>query len=131
MELHLKIIGILLIILSFVHIGFPKYFDWKNDLKNLSLINRQMMQVHTFFIAFAVFLIGLLCITSSEDLVNTEFGRRISLGIGLFWAVRLLIQFFGYSFELWKNKRFETLMHIVFSLLWLYMTVIFTLIYFL
>ena len=131
MELHLKIIGILLIILSFVHIGFPKYFDWKNDLKNLSLINRQMMQVHTFFIAFAVFLIGLLCITSSEDLVNSNFGRRISLGIGLFWAVRLLIQFFGYSFELWKNKRFETLMHIVFSLLWLYMTVIFTLIYFL
>ena len=131
MELHLKIIGILLIILSFVHIGFPKYFDWKNDLKNLSLINRQMMQVHTFFIAFAVFLIGVLCVSSSEDLINTEFGRRISLGIGLFWAVRLLIQFFGYSFELWKNKKFETLMHIVFSILWLYMTVIFTSTYFL
>ena len=131
MELHLKIIGILMIILSIVHIGFPRYFDWKNDLKNLSLINRQMMQVHTFFIAFVVLLIGILCISSSDDLVNTEFGRRISLGIGLFWGVRLLIQFFGYSFELWKNKPFETLMHIVFSILWFYMTMVFVLIYFL
>ena len=120
-----------MIILSIVHIGFPRYFDWKNDLKNLSLINRQMMQVHTFFIAFVVLLIGILCISSSDDLVNTEFGRRISLGIGLFWGVRLLIQFFGYSFELWKNKPFETLMHIVFSILWFYMTVVFVLIYFL
>lgn len=131
MELHLKIIGILMIILSIVHIGFPRYFDWKNDLKNLSLINRQMMQVHTFFIAFVVLLIGILCISSSDDLVNTEFGRRISLGIGLFWGVRLLIQFFGYSFKLWKNKPFETVMHIVFSILWFYMTVVFVVIYFL
>ena len=38
MELQLKIIGILLISLSFVHVLFPKYFNWKNELKSLSLI---------------------------------------------------------------------------------------------
>jgi len=57
MELHLKIIGSLLMVLSAAHAYFPRYFDWKSNLAPLSLINRQMMQVHTFFIALVVFMI--------------------------------------------------------------------------
>jgi hypothetical protein len=125
MEIHFKIIGILLIGLSAMHLLFPKYFNWTDDLKSLSLINRQIMYVHTFFIGFVVFLMGLLCLTSSDHLINTEFGKRITLGLGVFWASRLIIQFFGYSSKLWKGKKFETTVHILFSLLWTYLSVIF------
>ena len=51
MEIHVKVAGFILIMLALVHVIFPRYFDWKNDLSTLSLINRQMMYVHTFFIA--------------------------------------------------------------------------------
>jgi hypothetical protein len=34
-----------------------------------------LMYVHTFFIAFVVFLMGLLCMTSSADLLNTALGK--------------------------------------------------------
>lgn len=129
MELHLNIIGILLIALALIHTIFPKYFNWKQELASLSLINRQVMQVHTFFIAFAVLLMGLLCLFSAEDLTATPFGRKIALGFGVFWFFRLMIQFFGYSSELWKGKTFETIVHIVFSILWIYLTTIFSLIY--
>lgn len=129
MELHLKIIGVLLIVLSLIHIVFPKYFNWKRDLESLSLINRQMMHVHTFFIALVVFLMGVLCLTSSTELVQTDFGRRISLGLGIFWGIRLIIQFFVYSPKLWKGKTFETIMHLLFSILWVYLTFIFLKIY--
>lgn len=125
MEIHYKIIGILLIALAFVHIVFPKYFNWKQELKSLSLINRQMMTVHTFFIAFTVFLMGLLCLTSSSELIQTNLGKKISLGLGTFWTVRLFIQFFGYSSDLWKGKTFETITHIVFALFWTYLSSIF------
>ena len=125
MELQLKIIGVLLIVLALVHIIFPKYFNWETELKSLSLINRQMMQVHTFFIALTVLLMGLLCLTSSSEIVQTNFGKQISLGLGIFWGIRLLIQFFGYSAELWKGKKLETTMHILFSILWTYLTIIF------
>ena len=114
MQTHLKIIGILLIALGLTHIFFPKYFNWDKELKSLSLINRQMMTVHTFFIALTVFLMGLLCFTSSTELIETTLGKKISLGLGIFWSVRLFIQFFGYSKELWKGKTFETAMHIIF-----------------
>lgn len=125
MEIHFKIIGTLLLGLSGVHLLFPKYFDWTNDLKLLSLINRQMMYVHTFFIGLVVFLMGLLCLTSSNDLINTTLGRKITLALGIFWACRLIIQFFGYSSKLWSGKKFETTIHILFSILWTYLSVVF------
>lgn len=125
MEVHLKIIGVLLIALASIHIFFPKYFNWKEELKPLTLINRQMMTVHTFFIAFVVFLIGLLCLTSATDLTQTKLGKTISLGLGVFWVTRLIFQLFVYSTKLWKGKTFETIIHIAFTILWIYLTSVF------
>lgn len=125
MDIHFKIIGSLLIVLALLHFSFPKYFNWKQELSSLSIMNRQIMYVHSFFIAFVVFLVGLLCLTSSSELISTTLGKRISLGIGIFWAARLIIQFFGYSSKIWKGKLFETTVHIIFSLFWAYLTTIF------
>jgi len=129
MELHLKIIGILLIILAVIHVIFPKYLNWKEDLKPLSIINRQLMYVHSFFIALVILLLGVLCLSSANELIDTILGKRISLGLGIFWTTRLIIQFFGYSSKLWKGKTFETSVHVISSIFWTYLSVIFTLIY--
>ncbi len=129
MELQLKFIGITLTILAIIHVIFPKYFNWQTELQSLSLINRQIMYVHTFFIALTVLLIGVLCWTSADELVTTKLGKHISLGLGIFWGMRLFIQFFGYSSKLWKGKIFETIIHIVFSIFWLYLTVTFFSVY--
>lgn len=130
MHLHLNIAGLLLIVLALIHIGFPERFNWNKELASLSLINRQMMVTHTFFIALTVFLMGLLCLTSSNELIETSLGKRIALGFGVFWGIRLFIQFFGYSSELWKGKTFETIMHVLFSLFWAYLSMLFLIIYF-
>jgi hypothetical protein len=128
MQLQLELIGGLLVVLALSHIGFAWYFDWRREFAVVSLINRQMMYVHTFFIAFAVLLMGVLCLTSAAELVGSVLGRRVALGIGLFWLARLLIQFFGYSASLWRGKRFETTIHILFAGLWTYLSVVFLLI---
>ncbi|UPT66332.1 MAG: hypothetical protein M0D57_17945 [Sphingobacteriales bacterium JAD_PAG50586_3] len=125
MELHLKVIAALLCLLSLIHIGFPRRFNWGEELKPLSLINKQMMEVHTFFVALTVMLIGLLCWFYANELVNNPFGRVIATGLSIFWGIRLLFQFFVYSPKLWRGKRFETIMHIIFSLLWIYLTIVF------
>ena len=130
MQLHFHIIGFSLIILALVHAIFPKYFKWKEDLKSLSLINKQMMTIHTFFIALIVFLMGLLCLTTAGELSDTKLGKTISLGLGFFWLFRLFIQFFGYSSKLWKGKFFETIVHFVFSGFWIYINAVFWINYF-
>jgi hypothetical protein len=130
MELHLKTIGCLLIGLAIIHIVFPKYFNWKEELKPLSLMNQQMMVIHTFFVALVVFLMGILCLTSASEIIETHLGNKIALGFGVFWTIRLVLQFFGYSSQLWKGKTFETIVHIVFSIFWLYLSGVFWMVFF-
>lgn len=125
---QLKLIGFLLVILALLHVAFARYFNWREDFAPVSLINRQMMYVHTFFVAFTVLLMGLLCLTSAPELVGTPLGRRLALGCGIFWLARLLVQFFGYSAQLWRGKRFETFVHVVFTMLWTYLSAVFLLV---
>lgn len=117
-------------LLALLHVIFPRYFKWKHELNLVSQINRQMMYVHTFFIALMVFLIGLLCLTSATEMATTMFGKRVSLGLGIFWTTRLFFQFFGYSSLLWKGKKFETTIHVLFSILWIYLSAVFILNFF-
>lgn len=115
--------------LALFHVVFPRYFNWKDELNLVSHINRQMMYVHAFFIAFIVFLMGLLCLTSATELTTTNLGKRISLGLGIFWTTRLFVQLFVYSQLLWKGKKLETTVHILFAILWTYLSAEFILIY--
>lgn len=114
-----------MILLSMIHVVFPRYFKWKEELASLSLINRQLMYVHTFFVALTVLLMGLGCLFMAEGLVSNPIGRSFSAGLAVFWGIRLLFQFFVYSPRLWKGKPFETFIHILFSLVWLYFTFLF------
>lgn len=119
----------ILVLLSLLHLFFPHYFQWKKELQLLSLINRQMMYVHTFFVALVVFLMGIFCICCTDDILHTRLGKQISLGLFLFWATRLVFQFFVYSPRLWKGKRLETFIHVLFSLFWTYFSAVFGLVY--
>jgi hypothetical protein len=121
----INIAGILLILLSLLHVIFPQYFKWKQELSTLSFMNREMMYVHSFFIALTVMMMGILCVTSANEMLTTPFGKRISLALAIFWTIRLVIQFFGYSQEIWKGKRFETFVHVFFSMLWIYLAGVF------
>ncbi len=117
--------GLILVVLALLHAGFPRYFRWDEEATRLSLINRQLLYIHTFFIALTVLLMGLLCLGSARELAGTALGARISLLLALFWACRAIIQFCGFSPRLWRGKRFETFMHVGFSGFWIYLTLLF------
>jgi hypothetical protein len=129
MDIHLKVVGSLLILLSLMHIIIPKFFKWDQEVTTLTLITRQILYVHTFFIAFILMLMGLLCIGYSNELLRNPLGKILSLGLSCFWLTRLFFQFFVYSPKLWRGKRFETTMHVVFSLAWVYFTGVFLISY--
>jgi len=112
-----------------IHFIFPRYFNWGKELSSLSLINKQLMYVHTFFIALVVLLMGVFCISSAEDIIYTKLGRQLSLGLFIFWSTRLVFQFYVYSPKLWRGKLFESTVHVFFSLLWIYFSAVFLLIH--
>lgn len=121
----LRIEGVILIMLALIHIPFPRYFKWREETESCSLLTRQILHIHCFFIALGVLMMGVLCATSAPDLVGTSFGRKICALLAIFWFCRLIVQFFGYSPELWRGKRFETSMHVLFGALWIALTATF------
>ncbi|CAN5883976.1 hypothetical protein BH11BAC7_BH11BAC7_06900 [soil metagenome] len=125
MHLQFQVTGFVFMLLAIFHFWFPKRFEWKKECENMSLLNRQMMYVHTFFLALTVFLMGVLCLTCADELIGSPLGRKVTLGFGIFWLARLYVQFFVYSPDLWKGKKFETRIHILFSLLWVYFSFLF------
>lgn len=130
LTIHLRFIGALLVVLALVHVDFPRRFRWHTELKPLSLINRQMIQVHTFFIALVVCLNGLLLLFYADNLLQpSRLARAIAGGLLIFWGLRFVFQLFVYDSKLWRGKRFETIMHLVFTLFWTYSLTVYVLVF--
>ncbi len=119
--LHLKIVGALLITLGVAHSTFGRYFKWKHELAQLSLLTRQMFVVHTFFIALLVIMIGVCSVFFTDALVaHGTLSRVVLSGFVIFWLSRLVCQFLVYDPAIWRGRRFYTVMHVVFSIFWAY-----------
>jgi hypothetical protein len=126
LELHLRIAGALLILLATAHVFFPKQLGWKKDLAKLTLLNRQIFLVHVSFIVLILLLFGTLALVFAADLVApSRLAAAVLGGLTLFWGLRLITQQFIYDRSLWLGNRRNTVLHVLASLLWCYLTVVF------
>ena len=118
---HLKVVGALLVTLALANTQLDRYFKWKTELAQVSLLTRQIFQVHGFFIALVVGMMGVCSLFYTDALLGSGALSRIVLaGLVVFWLARLAIQFFVYDPAIWRGRRFYTAMHVVFSILWIY-----------
>src|SRR3982751_2547981 len=112
----LRVCGSFLLGLFVLNFFVPKQFKWAEELPRLSLLNRRIMQVHAIFIALILLMMGLLLVTLPRELLSPQpLSRAVTGGLAVFWAVRLWMQWFLYDAELWRGKKFETFMHVAFS----------------
>ncbi len=126
LELHLRIAGALLLLLASAHLLFPKELGWKEDLAKLTLLNRQIFLVHVGFIMLILALFGALALGFTADLVApSRLAKAVLGGLTLFWGLRLVTQQFVYDRRLWQGSRRNTILHILASLLWIYLTAVF------
>ena len=125
---HLRIVGVLMALLVIVNLLVPGHLRWREELARLSLVNRQIVQVHSIFIVLVLALLSALLLTSAEALLEpTALSRAVLIGLTLFWTLRMLMQWFFYSSEIWRADRFRTLVHYVFSGIWVYVALVFAL----
>lgn len=126
MEGVLRLTGMSLIALALAHVAFAKRLGWKDDFANVSLVNRQIFYVHCLFLCLTLILMGLLCLVWPETLLHASpLGRIVAGGLCLFWLCRLLAQWLVYDSRLWRGKRFETWVHVIFTGVWTYYTALF------
>ena len=122
---HLRAVGVLMAMLVVVNFFVPGRFNWRDELSRVSLINRQIFIAHTVFIMLVVALTSALLLTSAESLLAPgPINRAVLLGLTIFWGLRMLMQWFFYSPQVWRGNRLHTVMHGVFSLGWIYVTAV-------
>ena len=123
LTVHLLVVGLLLMVLGLSHVFFNRYFGWDVELTRVSLFTRRVFFVHTFFIAMTVTMMGAFCAVYAGVLVEPQvLSRAILAGMVVFWGSRLVAQFTAYESAIWRGDRFRTLMHVAFSILWVYVT---------
>jgi hypothetical protein len=126
LELHLRIAGVLLLLLAAMHPLLPKQLGWKDDLAKLQLLNRQIFLVHVGFIVLILVLFGVLALFFAEDLMApSRLAAAVLAGLTIFWGLRFFTQQLIYDRSLWLGHRRHTAVHILASLLWTYLTVVF------
>lgn len=126
LDLHLRLAGASLILLALAHAFFPRRFDWKRDLAQLTLLNRQIFLVHSFFIALMLVFFGMLSFVLAGNLESpTPLSRALLAGFCLFWATRLCVQLFVYDRQLWRGNAFNTTMHVLVTVFWTYLAAVY------
>lgn len=125
-ELHLRVAGVLLLALIPLNLYVPRRFDWRRELASLSLLNRQIFQVHAAFLCIVLAMFAALALMYTRPLLApTPLARAVLAGMAIFWFLRLLTQWLVYDWSLWRGRRFETIVHLVFTGLWGYLTATF------
>jgi hypothetical protein len=124
--LQLRTAGVLLALLAVLNVFVPRRFRWREEMARLSLLNRQIFQVHAIFLVLTLALFSALLLTTGAALLErTPLARAVLAGLTIFWAMRMLVQWFYYSPATWRGHRFNTVMHVLFSGLWIYLTGVF------
>jgi hypothetical protein len=75
------------------HGFFWRLFDWKNDLRKLSLANRAIMQIANLRLIYFFLMVAFICFFFSGELSDSRLGQVFLLGLSLFWLGRLVEQF--------------------------------------
>ncbi len=124
--IHLRVVGVVMAALVLVNLFVPRRFHWHEELARLSLLNRQIFQAHSVFLVLTLALFSALLLSSAAALLEpTRLSRAVLAGLTIFWGLRMLMQWFFYSPRIWRGHRFHTVMHIVFSATWIYVTAVF------
>lgn len=89
--------GIFNLTFAIFHLFFWKLFDWRNDLKSLSSINQNVMQILNLCLTFVFLVFAYISLFHTDELLSTALGTTLLALIAIFWFLRALeqIYFFG------------------------------------
>ena len=104
----------------------PKVLEWKGSLEKLDGLFRQLVWVHGAFIVLVIIGFGLLSVVLAGDLAaGTPLARGICLFISLFWAARLVVQFFVFDAKPYLKTTLLKVGYHGLTVVFIYITVIF------
>ncbi len=106
MELLIKIGGIYNIILVIFHLLFWRIFNWKEDLRSLSVLNRAIMQVVNLSLTFVFVIFSYISLAHTKELISTSLGNSLLSLMAIFWLARSIEQVIFFKLKHWGSVAF-------------------------
>lgn len=75
------------------HLFFWKLFRWKEDLRSLSFINRNVMQILNLRLMWIFLVFAYVSFFHADELLKTALGKAFLISMALFWLMRAIEQF--------------------------------------
>lgn len=122
---HLRISGGLFVILGFAHVGFGKRLNWREDLAKLSVVNRQIFVLHSFYIALLLVMLGSLLLFLTDALLQPSPLSKALLGaMTLLWTIRFGVQWLFFERSIWEGHAANRRIHYLLMLFWAYVALV-------
>lgn len=93
----LLIAGSLTVLTAVLHIGVPLMRGWYRELKMLSTGARRTIIDRNSFLILLMLITAYLCFALPNDMVYSQTGRALLLMLGIFWIIRGLWRWFGFT----------------------------------
>ena len=115
MEIALSIAAAAQLAIAVLNLFLVRIMKWEEPVVRMPQLVREVFHVHAWFITITLVIFGVVTIRFAGELAagTNELGRWLAAGIGIFWFIRWVMQFFFYSSSHWRGKRAETAVHIV------------------
>lgn len=90
-----------------------RLMNWRRDLEAMPLLLREVFRIHVYFISITLAIFGVLTWQFAGEIATAAHPLCIWLaaGIGVFWAIRSVMQWSHYSAVHWRGDRLRTLIH--------------------
>ena len=115
MEIALFIAAAAQFVIAVLNLFLVRIMKWEEPVAQMPQLVRDVFHVHSCFITITLVIFGVVTMRFAGELAagTNDLGRWLVCGIGLFWLIRWVMQFFYYNSSHWKGKRAETIVHIV------------------
>lgn len=92
--------------LGFYHLWYWKRLDWESDLRKLSKVNRNLMQIMNLRLIYFFFAFALLLAVFQATLMDTLLGKCLLIMMAAFWLMRATEQVFFFGSRTTRSLKF-------------------------
>ncbi len=92
--LFIRLGGVINLLAAILHVFFWKLFDWPSELKSLSVVNSNIMQMLNLFIIVFFLYTAALLIFRPAEFISSAIGRAFLGLLSTMYLARLAMEFY-------------------------------------
>jgi len=113
LEFFLRLAALAQLGVVVLNLFLVRLMNWRPDLDAMPLLLREVFRIHVYFISITLAIFGVLTWRFAAEIAAAAQPLCVwlAIGIGIFWAIRSVMQWSHYSTVHWRGDRLRTLIH--------------------